>query len=224
MLRVGDILVPFIFMSDGTHLSNFACDKKKWFVYMTIGDLSSKIRQMPSTHSIIMVALLPILITNSTIHQKRQHDQQQTTWEILKNILRWVLQPLTFKQNPSAKSVYYNILCADGYFSGCKHVLAAWLADCPEYSDLHHLERHVCFWCPKNELGEYVPPDKQHPQQDHNLYRTLRDANTIAADTEQSSRNVHRAFNACHHIPCIISDLPRPTFLHTMQIGKLDHL
>jgi len=29
-LRVGDILVPVIFMSDGTHLSNFAGDKKKW--------------------------------------------------------------------------------------------------------------------------------------------------------------------------------------------------
>jgi len=29
-LRLGDILVPLIFMSDRTHLSNFAGDKKEW--------------------------------------------------------------------------------------------------------------------------------------------------------------------------------------------------
>ena len=46
-LRVGDTLVPLIFMSDGTHLSNFASDKIVWPVFMKIGNLSSKIRQMP---------------------------------------------------------------------------------------------------------------------------------------------------------------------------------
>jgi hypothetical protein len=46
--------------------------------------------------------------------------------------------------------------------------------------------------CPKNELGEYVPSDKQLPQWDHNLYRTLSDANTKAADAKLSSRHVHR--------------------------------
>jgi len=79
---------------------------------------------------------------------------------------------ITFKHNPSAESGYYNVLCADRNFRRCKPVLAAWLAYCPEYSDLHHRERHVCFWCecPKNELGDYVPPDKLHPRRDHNLY------------------------------------------------------
>ena len=50
MLRVGDTLFPLIFMSNGTHLSNSAGDKKKSPVYVTIGNLSSKIRQVPSTH------------------------------------------------------------------------------------------------------------------------------------------------------------------------------
>ena len=56
-LRVVDTLDPLIFMSDRTHLSNYAGDLKEWLVYMTIGNLSSKIRQMPTTHSVIMVAL-----------------------------------------------------------------------------------------------------------------------------------------------------------------------
>jgi len=141
-------------MSDGTHLSNFAGDKKEWPVYMTIGNLASKIRQMPSTHSIVMVALLPIPIKNRIIPQKRLDEQQHTNQEVLNEVLRRVLHPLTFKHNPSAESGHYNVLCADGNSRRCKPVLAAWLADCPEYSNLHDLERHVCFWCKcsKNEL------------------------------------------------------------------------
>jgi hypothetical protein len=116
-LRLGYTLIPVIFMSDGTHLSNFAGDKKEWPVYMTIGNLSSKIRQMPSAHTIVMVALLPIAIKNHNIPQKRLDDQQQTNREVLNEVLWRVLQPLTFKLNPSAESEYPNVLCADGHFS-----------------------------------------------------------------------------------------------------------
>jgi len=225
-LRVGDTLVPLIFMSDGTHLSKFAGDKKERLVYMTIGNLSSELHQMPSTHSVVMVALLPIPIKNRDIPQKRLEEQRQTNREVLNEVLWRVLHPLTFKRNPSAESGYYNVLCADGNFAHCKPVFAAWLADCPEYSNLHHLERHDCFCCecPNNQLGDYVPPDKQRPLRDHNLYRTLSDANTKAADAKLSSRHVHQAFNVFRHISCIMSDLSKPDLLHTMQIGMLDHV
>jgi hypothetical protein len=71
----------------------------------------------------------------------------------------------------------------------------------------------------KNELGDYVPPDKQHPQQEDNLYTTLSDAYTKVADAELSLCHVYRRFNMIEHIRCIISDL-----LRTILIGKLDHL
>jgi hypothetical protein len=38
-LRLWDTLVPLIFMSDGTHISNFTGDKEEWPVYMTSGNL-----------------------------------------------------------------------------------------------------------------------------------------------------------------------------------------
>jgi len=173
-----------------------------------------------------MVTLPPIPIKNRIIPQMGLDEQQQTNREVLNEVLRRVLQPLTFKQHPSTESGYYNVLCADGNFRRCKLVLSACLADCPEYRELHHLERHVRFWCecPKNELGDYVHPDKQHPRRDHNHDRTLSDANTKAADAELSSRHVHRVFNVFRHIPWIVSDLPKPDLLHTMQIGMLDHL
>jgi len=225
-LRPGDTLVPMIFMSDGRHLSNFAGDKNQWPVYMTIGNLSSKIRQMASAHTIVMVALLPIPIKNCNLPQKRLDELRQTNGEVLNEVLRRVPQLLTFEQNPNAESGYYNVLCADGNFRRCKPVVAEWLPDVLQYSDLHHLERHVCFWCesPKNELGDYVPSDKQHPRGDHNLYRTLSDANRKAADGELSSRHVQQGFNIFRHIPCIVSDLPKPDLLPTMKIGMLEHL
>jgi hypothetical protein len=96
------------------------------------------------------------------------------------------------KTHPSPKSGYYNILCAEGNFSGWKPVLAARLAECYKYSNLCHLERQVCIWCgsQNNELGNYFPPDKQHPRQDYNIYQTLRDANTKAPDAELSLGHV----------------------------------
>ena len=66
--------------------------------------------------------------------------------------------------------------------------------------------------------------DKQHPRRHHNLYRTLSNTNTKAADAELSSHHVHREFNVFRHIPWIVSDLPKPDLLHTMHIGMLDHL
>ena len=193
-LRQGDRLVSLKFMSNGTHLSNFAGNKKVWPVYMTIGHQSLKIRLMPSMHTIVMVALLPIPIMNHNIPPKGLDEQRQRNRGVLDKALRRVLQPRTIEQNPDAESGYYNILRADGNCSHCKLILAAWMADSPEYSNRHHLERHVCFSfeCPKNALGDYVPPDEQHPWRDHNLYRTLTDANTEAADAEFSSRHVHR--------------------------------
>jgi len=200
-------------MSDGTHLSNFTRNHKEWPVYMTIGNLSSKTCQMSSTHSVVMVALLPIPIKNRNILQKRLDEQRQTNRVVLNKILWRVLQPLTFQWNPSAESGYYNVLCADGNFRHWTPVLAAWLDNCPEYSNLRHLEQHVCFWCkcPNIILGDYVHSEKQHPRRDHNLYRTLCDDNTKAGDAELSSRHVHRGFNMFRHISSIVSDLPMPT-------------
>jgi hypothetical protein len=196
-------------MSDGMHLSNLAGNKKQWPVYMKFGNLSSRIRQMPSMHSVKMFALLPISITNRITPPKRLDEQWETNREVLNEVLRRVLHPLTCKQNPTAESGYYNILCADGNFRHCKPGLAAWFEDCPEYSDLHHCEQHVCFWCecPKDELGDYVPPDNQYPRRDPNLYRMLGDANTMAADADLLSRHVHQGVRGCLLAAIMILDL-----------------
>jgi len=193
MLRQRDTLVPMIFMSDGTHLLNFAGRKKEWPVYMTIGKLSSKIHQMPSTHTIVMVTLLPSSNNNWNIPPQLLNEKRQTNQGMLNEVLQRVLRPLTCIQNVNAEIGYYNVLGSDGNFRHCKPAVVAWLAEYPEYSNRHHLKRLACFLCkcPKKELGDYVPSDKQYPRSDHNLYGTLSDANTKADDAERSLRHVH---------------------------------
>jgi len=93
-------------MADGTHLSNFAGNKKQWPVFMTIGNLSSKIRQMPSTHSVVMVALLPIPTNNCYLPQKMLDKQRHTNRQVLKEVLWCVFKPLTFTQTPGTESRY----------------------------------------------------------------------------------------------------------------------
>lgn len=59
-------------MSDGSRLSNLAADKDQWPVNMSIGNLSSKIRERASMHTFVMVDLLPIPILTTEIPCKRR--------------------------------------------------------------------------------------------------------------------------------------------------------
>jgi hypothetical protein len=97
MFRVGDTLAPLIFMSDGTHLPNFAGNNNTWQVYITIGNQRSKINQMPPMHTVAMGVLLPMPMKNSNNPQKRLDEKKETIREVLNEVLQQVLQPLTFK-------------------------------------------------------------------------------------------------------------------------------
>ena len=110
-LRLGDILVPLIFMSDGTHFSNFAGNKKEQRVYMTISNLSSKIRQVPAMHTVVMVALLLIPIKNCNIAPKRLDEQWQTILEVLNEVLCGYcsLSPLNTIPIPRAGSTTFSV-------------------------------------------------------------------------------------------------------------------
>jgi len=46
----------------------------------------------------------------------------------------------------------------------------------------------------------------------------------MAADAELLSSHEHREFNSFQLSHCIVSDLPKPDHLHTMQIGMLVHV
>jgi hypothetical protein len=109
------------------------------------GPIYIVLMQMRSMHSMVMVALLPIPIMDHNIRQLWLAEQWQTNRGVLNTILHQILQPLTCYQMLCADTGCSNVLYADGNFSCCKLVLTGWLAEYPEYSNLHDLEWHVCF-------------------------------------------------------------------------------
>jgi hypothetical protein len=126
-----------------------------------------------------MVALLAIPIKCYNIPQKQLDWPRPNNLEILTKVLWRGLQPLTFKQNHSGKCGNHSIACADGKFNFWKLLLAAWLVDCPEYSNLYNHKRPVRFWCEyrKNELQDYVHSGMHHHWHHQNLSRILSDTN-----------------------------------------------
>ena len=51
-------LVRILLTSDQTCLTNFAGDKKLWTLYMSIGNISSQIRNKPVSQAWILIGLL----------------------------------------------------------------------------------------------------------------------------------------------------------------------
>jgi len=83
---------------------------------MTIGNLSSKICQIPSMNSDIMVTLLLSTIKDGNDTQKRLDEQRQTHCEELNGVLRQVHQPITEKLHPRVNSRYCTWFFARGNF------------------------------------------------------------------------------------------------------------
>jgi hypothetical protein len=68
------MVVPLVFMSDATHLTNFAGDKKAWPVYMTIGNLPAAVRMRPAMQAVVLVALLPVPIKLRDVTASQRAD------------------------------------------------------------------------------------------------------------------------------------------------------
>jgi len=215
----GDTVILMIFFSDATHLTNFYSDKKAWPVYMTIGNLSTTIRMAPSYHGILLIALLPIPIKMRDVPTPKYNAQKEHNRMIQQYILRHVLGPLMDVD----RRIFYT-RCADDYFRRCVASPAVWIADYPEHRDLHNIKNGICYWCecPPEEMGEF--PVKPCECWDHTLYRRLYDMDTPAAKAHLTRHEVHQGSNVLWHLDCIVSDLPKPDLLHTLQLGMLKHL
>ena len=57
-LPIGSTLVPVLFASDATHLTNFSGYGKVWPLYMSIGDIKSSTRNKSSNQAWVPVPLL----------------------------------------------------------------------------------------------------------------------------------------------------------------------
>jgi hypothetical protein len=293
-IPVGGTLVPLIFLSDSTHLTNFAGDKKAWPVYMTIGNLRSSVRMKPTMHSVVLVALLPQPLKARDVPLAQKNKQKKQNRLIQQTVLDFLLQPLS---NPVDSE--FVALCSDDRRRSCHAVLSGWIADYPEHVFLQGCGYGLCPQCEvgRNELGQLQ--DTPPRQRDHCAYQRLhRTASAIEGvcdeldweniidddpsdgnssndfgnvdaepdrDADNSRRTSNRATARNTQVPAaptappvavnpaiyeeaqeareeleargmncysnilwrtrvVVSDLPKPDILHTMQLGMLKHL
>jgi hypothetical protein len=136
---------------------------------MTIGNLSSHVRIKPTSHSIMLVALLPQPIKLRDIPAPLRAQQRLHNRFVIQSVLDYVLRPLM--DDMGGQFIGY---CADGHYRNCRLVLSGWVADYPEHVSLQNHRYGLCPWCevPKNSLGEYNY-DKVIPSRDHQFYQAL---------------------------------------------------
>ena len=60
MIGEKGMVVPVIIASDETMLTQFRGDKKGWPVYITIGNIPSKIRRQPTKNALKLLGYLPV--------------------------------------------------------------------------------------------------------------------------------------------------------------------
>jgi len=159
-LPIGATLVPVLFASDATHLTNFSSDGIVWPLYMSIGNIKSVIRNRPTSHMWIPVALLP----NSPKRVKKitgwsKEKQEQEAIEVLPKLLIFILHLLS-----DVAWGGLGISCWDGIISKCHLRVAGWLADHMENSTIHGIYSTQCpiCECPQEELSnlQKYPPRK----------------------------------------------------------------
>jgi hypothetical protein len=210
------MLVPILFGSDGTHLTNFSGDGKLWPLYMSIGNIKSSIRNKPTSHACIPVALLP----NSPKCVKKvpgwsEEKQEQEASQVLHDLLKFVLSPLSNSARDGMP-----IKCADEVIRNCHFRVAGWLADNMENASIHavYANRYPICEAPQDKLGDL----QQYPMREAQQY--------IACVDKSDTDSLHK-----HGVKCVRNalwtlrdvvprELIRADILHVMLLGNLEHL
>jgi len=158
--------VPIIGLSYQTQLITFSGDKKAWPVYMTIGNILSKIRSSPAKMPILLLALLPVLPKFTGESARANQAQRQTNADILWAVFDLVQALL---QQVAREGMVMD--CADGKTRLCFPILLAWIVDHAEHAGLQGIGSKSCPKCQVQceELGG--DERRMYETHDYMLYR-----------------------------------------------------
>jgi hypothetical protein len=129
------MIVPVFGSSDQTHHTNCSGDKKKWPVYLSLGNIDSTIRSKPSNLASILAALLPIppkYYFKGHGKTTALKEQQIHNREVIRKVYELIFCPLNALFNTGKL-----MLCAHGRMRQCYPVICAWPADYFENMHLH---------------------------------------------------------------------------------------
>ena len=136
---------------------------------MSIGNIRSSIRNTPSMHAWVPIALLPIGPKRvNKIPGYSVEMQEIQPLQTVHDILTHLLKPLS---NASCQKGY-EMTCANEKVRLCFPKIFCWLADHMENSTIHGIVNNRCpaCICPTEKLGEYS--DTGYPFRPHTDYAT----------------------------------------------------
>ncbi|KAG8779913.1 hypothetical protein FRC12_023714 [Ceratobasidium sp. 428] len=116
-------IVPLILASDKTTLSIIGGDQQAYPVYLTIGNISKKIRRKARKRATILIAYLPV----ESFEDFDDAQRERLKGELVHRAMELVLEPLK-KAGEEGVEMY----CADGRLRCVYPLLAAYVADYPE--------------------------------------------------------------------------------------------
>jgi hypothetical protein len=207
----GGTVVPLLFGSDKTHLTNFSGDKAAWPLYMTLGNIKKEIRRQSSKRAWVLVALLPV---------PPKHPDSGEIHETWHTAINKILEPI---KDVDLEGPGYSWDCADGHVRRCYPIVAAWIADYMEYVVLARLIGGFCPVCeiPKDAMGHEsgILRTDQYPRRDKLVYQRVLvsasgDPQCLKDYGLQSEVNPLWDFAACdpYH-------LWQPDILHLLNLG-----
>ena len=209
-LPVGSILVPVLIPSDATHLTNLSGDGKVWPLDMSIRNIRPIIRNKPTSHAWVPLAILP----NGPKRIKKvpewsENKQEHEAMLVLHDLLQVILRPLL----TSARDGHH-IKCGDEVVRNCYFRVAGWLADHMENSAIHGIYATRCAICeaPQNRMGEL----EKYPLRDTQQYQEwVNKSNT----DNLHIRGVKFIMNALWKLrDVMLRELVRSDILHTTRL------
>lgn len=239
-------MIPIILGSDETLFSVLGGDKKGWPMLLSICNILANIRNSPSAKAFLELASLPI-VPKKPATKGKNSTYTLTGWALDKNDAIQETLAIILKDLPRLYAEGMEINCSDGKKRVGHPILAGWIADYKEYSNIFQIKQNSCVNCeiPQETMGDNIAG----PARDFALYkekylewRALKvQLDSVGVLTAPERRTVKATsdvivqwFQARRVLLAdrLISDLPgmdhssvwKPDILHTLYAGMGKYL